>query len=577
MSDPLLDPEARAARAKAFLPAPDLTFPAVFEQRARHQPEATAFFEVVFDRRVPRAVPHAFGDLVRGARVGASVLASAGAGPNDRVLLCLEKPPTFLAHFLASQILGAIPVPLPSASEACSFQGVVERLRAVIASSGAKVVVVDSSEAATVIGSQLPGVAVIFPSSPELAPEPMAGDGGSFLRSPEEIAFLQYTSGSTGAPKGVIVTHANLVANMRASTEAAGFGSDDRSFSWLPLFHDMGLIGGLLLGQYLGIPTYVMPTKSFAGRPDSWLRAMTAFKATYACAPNFAYDLLAHRLPDSALAGLDLSAWRLAFDGAEPVDRRTLEAFALRYAAVGLRPNAMFPVYGLAECTLAAAFGTPGAPVRYDTVDRHLLATTGIAKPVGTGEAGAVVFTSVGQPLPGHSVEVWEEGTKGALPERHVGEVVVRGPSVTAGYFGLVKEAATELRTGDLGYLAGGDLFIVDRLKDVIIAAGRNLIPSDVERAVSRLPGARHGSVVAFSAPRDGSEVLCLLVGAEPAALHDPAFPALVRQAVIELCDVAPAEVLIVKPGTVPKTTSGKIQRRACRELYLTGAFTRPR
>ncbi len=301
-----------------------------------------------------------------------------------------------------------------------------------------------------------------------------------FNRSFGETAFIQYTSGSTAAPKGVIVTHGNLVANMRASAEVAGLGPADRSVSWLPLYHDMGLIGGMLLGVYLGAGTFVMRSRSFLGRPDSWLRAISRFKATFACAPNFAYNMLARRLSERALAGLDLSSWRLAFNGAEPIDRVTVNEFARRLAPAGLPLESMYPVYGMAECTLAISLPTPGAPVRLDFVDRALLSSTGRASQTSPDSPSAACFTGVGRALPAHRVRIVEPGSRTELPERHLGEIVVSGPSVTPGYFrndGRCAPSREELQTGDLGYVADGELYVVDRIKDILILGGRKCRP----------------------------------------------------------------------------------------------------
>jgi acyl-CoA synthetase (AMP-forming)/AMP-acid ligase II len=398
-----------------------------------------------------------------------------------------------------------------------------------------------------------------------------------FDRSFHETAFIQYTSGSTGSPKGVVVTHRNLVANMRASTEGARFGPNDRSLSWLPLYHDMGLVGGLLLGLYLGIDTFVMPTRSFVGRPDSWLRAMSRFKATFSCAPNFAYSILARRLPESALQGIDLSSWRLAFNGAEPIDLATLRDFTQRFAVTGLSPESSFPVYGMAECTLAVAFPTPGVPVRQDVVDRDLLGRAGRAVPVVSGSPSAVSFASVGRAVPGHSLRILDPDGGAELPERHLGEVAVSGPSVSPYYFrkdGKYGEPRKELRTGDLGYMASGELYIVDRIKDLLIIGGRNFVPSDIERVVCDVPGVRYGSVVSFAIRgADGTDELYLVVGAEPRSSVEGDLRHMVSEKVHERFGLAARDIVLVKPGIVPKTSSGKIRRLACRELYERGGY----
>jgi acyl-CoA synthetase (AMP-forming)/AMP-acid ligase II len=399
-------------------------------------------------------------------------------------------------------------------------------------------------------------------------------------RSPEEIAFLQYTSGSTGSPKGVVVTHGNLIANLRSMVRAADLRPTERSFNWLPLYHDMGLIGGLLLALYAGGESFVMPTKVFVGRPDSWLRAMTAFKATFACAPNFAYSMLARRLPDGALAGLDLSSWRVAFNGAEPIDRATIDDFVRRFASVGFPAGTMFPVYGMAECTLAVAFPPPGRPSHYDFVDREGLSRDRRAESIAEGAASAICFVSVGRSIPDLRVRILEPDADVELEERHVGEVAVSGPSVTPYYFrkdGRYSPPRQELRTGDLGYLADGELYVVDRLKDLLIVAGRNIVPSDVERVVAGIPGTRSGSIIAFAVRGStGTDEICLVVGAEQESLQDDGLRETIRKVVYQHFAVSTKDVVLVTPKAIPKTSSGKVRRAACRDQYQQGLFRGP-
>jgi acyl-CoA synthetase (AMP-forming)/AMP-acid ligase II len=565
-------------RTRAFMPDPRLTFPAVFAQRVAAAAGRVALSEVSFLRREPLPVPFTFAELDALVRSAVVDLEREGIQPGDRVVLCLGSAAQFLSFFLATQALGAIPVPLPSISDFQAPAAFRERVGGVMTDCEPRVVVVDSARG--VEGATGPGAArpvCIDTSARAAAPVTTTRSSLRFDRSFHETAFIQYTSGSTGSPKGVVVTHRNLVSNMRASTESARFGPVDRSLSWLPLYHDMGLVGGLLLGLYLGIDTFIMPTRSFVGRPDSWLRAMSRFKATFSCAPNFAYSILARRLPESALEGIDLSSWRLAFNGAEPIDLSTLEDFASRFAKAGLSRESLFPVYGMAECTLAVAFPTPGAPVRRDVVDRDLLSRARRAVPVDVASPTGVSFASVGRALPGHSVRILDPEGVSELPERQLGEIAVSGPSVSPHYFridGSQGEPRRELRTGDLGYIANGDLYIVDRIKDLLIIAGRNYVPSDIERVVSEVPGVRYGSVVAFAIRgTDGTDELYLVVGSEPRSALDADLRHLVSERVHERFGLAARDIVIVKPGMVPKTSSGKIKRLACKELYERGGY----
>jgi acyl-CoA synthetase (AMP-forming)/AMP-acid ligase II len=564
-------------RTRALLPDSRLTFPAVIAQRVAASPSRVAFHEVGFLRREPHATPHTFAELDAMVRAAATELASAGVQIGDRVVLCVGNTAAFVSFLVAAQALGAIPVPLPSISDFQAPAAFRERIEGVMGDCEPHVVVVDSSQGLQSQSLSRPsGVSFIDSNARDRSSGPPPSTF-RYERSLREIAFIQYTSGSTGSPKGVVVTHRNLISNMRASTEGTRFSPRDRSLSWLPLYHDMGLVAGLLFGLYMGIDTFVMPTRSFVGRPDSWLRAMSRFKATLSYAPNFAYSILARRLPSGALEGLDLSSWRLAFNGAEPIDLATLEGFAERFRTSGLSPVSLFPVYGMAECTLAVAFPTPGAPVRVDVVDRELLGRSGRAVPVDLGSPTALSFTSVGRAIPGHTVRILAPEGTSELPDRQLGEIAVSGPSVSPYYFrkdGRYGEPRKELRTGDLGYVANGDLYIVDRITDLLIIGGRNFVPSDIERVVCEVPGVRYGAVVAFAIRgADGTDELYLVVGAEPRSSLDGDLRHLVGERVHERFGLSARDIVLVRPGVVPRTSSGKIRRMACRELYERGGY----
>jgi len=572
---PRLSDFERDWNTTAFLPDAGLTFPAVLGERISRCSEEPAFFDAVVGKDGIRAAPHSLGEIHTAARRAAFALETANVRAGDRVLLCVGSTASFLSFLLGAQAIGAIPVPLPCPADFRARSAFRERITSVSADCEPRAIVMDSireTESFAELAIDVPAIG----SSEQLVVDAPTVSSFSLHRSFHEIAFIQYTSGSTGSPKGVVVTHYNLVANMRAISEAAGFGPGERSFNWLPLYHDMGLVGGFLIGLYIGIPTFVMPPRIFVGKPDSWLRCMSEFRATFACAPNFAYNMLARRCPDSALAGLDLSNWRLAFNGAEPIDRATVEDFMNRFASVGLSAGTMFPVYGMAECTLAAAFPPPRALPRYDFVDRHAIARERRATVAEEGSPSALCCTSVGRALPGHSIRIVEpQGTK-ELAERHVGEVVVEGPSITPFYFqkhGPSQRQRAELRTGDLGYVADGHLYIVDRLKDLLIIGGRNIVPSDVERVAARVAGVRYGAVVAFAKPGPaGTDELYVVAGVESKA--DRALvDRQIRTAVLEYFGIVPKDVMLVKPSAIPKTSSGKVRRVACREMYDTGAF----
>lgn len=566
-------------RCNAFLPDPCLTFPEVVARRiasAEAAPRGTdraAFTVVKADARELKSRAISFRRASRMMRHAARALQGAGVANGDRVLLCVARPEEFFAFFMGCQALGAVPVPLPSITEFKLPAAFRDRIYSVAEDCEPRALIVDSlARWESIAGAAQRELRAIDASALDLAAAPAPDvPGFSLNRSFDEIAFLQYTSGSTGRPRGVVVDHYNLVANFRAIVETARFGPEDRSFSWLPLFHDMGLIGGFLLGIYMGTPTYVMEPKYFVLRPEAWLRGLHESRATYTVGPNFAYNMIARRLPDRALAGLDLSALRLAFDGAEPIDAETARGFVERLAPCGLRPTAFYPVYGLAECTLGAAFPEPGAPLSVDTIDRGALTTERRVVPVSHDGADTASVVSVGAVVKGHRLRVLAVDRDEELSEREIGEIAISGPSVSRGYYNGPSSLVREHRTGDLGYVADGKLYIVDRLKDLIIVAGNNLAPTDVERAIADIPGLQRASAVAFGAPgAEGTERLVIVAAVDPSSWRvlDEIRKA-VSARVLEYFGVTVSEVCLVAPGSIPKTSSGKVQRAACRALFM--------
>ncbi len=554
-----------------------MSLPVVLAERARQNPRAIAF--TVVKASAGKLVQHSFSyrRVERMIRRAAADLEATGVAEGDCVILSLGRPEQFFAYFMACQGLGAVPVPLPSASEYQVPAAFVARIRAVATDCHPRVVVVDSAAGWRSVASGVArGVRVIDATAINLDDGAATDvDGLNWDRPLHSTAFVQYTSGSTGDPKGVVVDQGNLLANFRAIAEGGGFTAKDRSFSWLPLFHDMGLIGGFLLGIYMGIPTFVMATRYFVLRPDAWLRAMSELRATFTVAPNFAYSLAARRLPERALRNLDLSDWRLAFDGAEPIDRETIEAFIERFSPYGFHLRSFYPVYGLAECTLAVAFPTPGSGVVYDIVSRSGIAS-GHAEECARSSHDAVSVVSVGQAVPGHHIEI-QSADGAALADRCIGEVVVSGPSVTRGYYGRKARSAPEVRTGDLGYFAEGNLFIVDRIKDLVIIGGRNFVPADIERKVSKVDGITLGSVVAFGIRSSaGTEELCMVAAMDPKCWRRvDEIKAEMKAVVAAHFGVPLSRAVLVAPGSVPKTSSGKVQRSVCQQMFRDGRLRR--
>ena len=407
-----------------------------------------------------------------------------------------------------------------------------------------------------------------------------AGDAPLTAPRPSDVALIQYTSGSTGDPKGVVLTQANLLANVRAIGDAVDVQPDDVVVSWLPLYHDMGLIGAWFASLYYGRRLVVMPPTRFLAQPTAWLRALHRHRGTLTAAPNFAYEICASRLRDEDLAGLDLSAWRLALNGSEPVSPGTIDRFARRFAPFGFRPEVMTPVYGLAENAVALAFTPAGRGPRIDRVERAAFEAQGRAIVASEASPGALAFVSSGRPVARHEVRVVDDLGR-ELPDRRLGQMQFRGPSATSGYFR--NEPATRalrdgdwLNTGDLGYVADGELYVTGRSKDIIIRAGRHVFPYEVEELVGAIPGIRQGGVAVFSShdERRGTEKLVIV--AETRERSDERLADLraeIDKRSATILGAAPEEILLVPPRTIPKTSSGKTRRAACRDLYLRGTL----
>ncbi|MDF2696010.1 MAG: Long-chain-fatty-acid--CoA ligase, partial [Labilithrix sp.] len=402
-----------------------------------------------------------------------------------------------------------------------------------------------------------------------------------------DLAFLQFTSGSTSRPKGVMVSHRNLAWNSE-SFMIHGLAKDssfDKGVTWLPLFHDMGLIGFVVGTIFTDIPVVFLPTASFVRNPRIWLDKIHQHRGTITYAPNFAYALVAKRLKEKDVADLDLSCLHRAGCGAEPIQAKTLRDFAAKLEPAKFNPNAFLPSYGMAEATLAITFVPHSSGVRSDVIEKKAL-ESGDAKPAPSieDEGGIQELVNCGRPFPEHHLAIVDEAGQ-RLGDRQVGHIVTRGPSVSAGYYQepeLTAEAfkngpdgETWLFTGDLGYTVDGEVFICGRLKDMIIVRGRNFYPNDLEWVVSELPSVRRGNVVAFGVDVNGEEQL--VVAAEAFQADAEALKQSISQAILASFSLATHDVVIVPQGTLPRTSSGKPQRRKTRQLYLDGTLGRAR
>ena len=433
----------------------------------------------------------------------AAGLVERGCGAGDAVAVMLPTGSEFFAAFYGALYAGCVPVPLYPPARLAQLEDHLQRSAAILRNAEARLLITvnQAKPFAQLLRAHcetLQGITTVAD---------LAVARGQVARpaiSAASTAFLQYTSGSTGNPKGVVLSHANLLANVRAMWRASRVSSADTFVSWLPLYHDMGLIGACIGSLVVGYRLVLMSPLEFLAKPSRWLWAIHRHRGTLSAAPNFAYELCANKVADADLEGLDLGSWRLAFNGAEPVSTDTLERFASRFARYGFRREAMFTVFGLAEGVLGVTFPPLERGPLIDCVDRAALMRDGLAKPARAGDANALRVVSCGVPLPGHEVRVVDAAAH-ELPERAQGRVQFRGPSATHGYYrnpaaNAALFAGDWLNTGDLGYFAAGELYLTGREKDLIIRRGVNIHPAELEAAVANLPGVRKGGVAVFAA-----------------------------------------------------------------------------
>ena len=526
-----------------------------------------------------------YAGLHREAAAVAAGLVAHDIMPGETVAIMLPTCQEYFVTFAGVVLAGAVPVPVYPPSRPSQLADHLRRTAGILANARAAMLVT-VSEAVT-LGHLLR--ANVESLRHIVVPELLTGateDASASLPKPraDDLALVQYTSGSTGQPKGVALTHTNLLANIRAMGQASAASGTDTFVSWLPLYHDMGLIGAWFGCMYFGVPLVVMSPQAFLIRPSRWLWAIHTHRATMSAGPNFAYELCLSKIRDEEIQGLDLSSWRLAYNGAEPVSADTIERFGDRFAPYGFRREAMTPVYGLAESSVGLAFPPLGRGPLIDRIRRDAFVRSGRAEPAKPGEPD-LRFVACGQPLPGHEIRI-VDAAGNELPDRREGRVEFRGPSATAGYFhnALATRALFRddwLDTGDLGYTVDADLYVTGRIKDMIIRAGRNLHPAELEEAVGNLDGVRKGCVAVFSAPDPSGGPERLVVMAETRATRDDARAALcseIAATTVDLLGVAPDEVVLAPPRTVLKTSSGKIRRAASRQLYQAGKVgARPR
>ncbi|CAL9616919.1 fatty acyl-AMP ligase [Streptomyces sp. enrichment culture] len=560
----------------------------LFHHAAEH-PGRTAYRFLVSGDGDGEVRTVSYARLAERARAVAAWLQDRGL-TGSRALLMYPPGLEFVSAYLGCLAAGVVAVPgVPPRGRAHDHRALT-RMRRLTADAEATVVLGDHE---VVTGLDALAEHLPEPAGPttrvatEDIPDELAAAWREPGLGPGTVAFLQYTSGSTSAPRGVMVTHGNLLDNERVITERLGHTPDvlaaydhELFVSWLPVYHDMGLIGPVLNTVYTGATSTLFSPLDFLRRPRRWLDAVSRYRPHTSGAPNFAYELaLRHASPD-VLDGLDLSRWRVAFNGAEPVRAATLRRFADTFAPAGFRPEALNPCYGLAEATLMVTAGPVGAPptlLRADDEGPHS----------GAADAAAV---GTGRPGPGLTVVIADPETHAELPDGEVGEIRVGGPSVAQGYWrnalatretfraGVNGREGRFLRTGDLGFLRGGELFVTGRLKDLIVVDGRNHYPQDLElTAETAHPALRPGCTAAFAvdAGADGERAALVAETAPEAAGEAEKITDVVRGALADAHGLAVRDVVLVRPGTIPKTSSGKIQRHACRAAFLDGALSR--
>jgi acyl-CoA synthetase (AMP-forming)/AMP-acid ligase II len=538
---------------------------------AEQYPDLPALFLSIDGRS---ADPLSWSELWRGALGQAGRLHAAGVRPGDPVLLAAPTSFTFFTAFFGVLAAGGVPVPIatPPSLTASRLTWYQDLVSGIAADAGARLLITTTRffEVLAAVAASSPTPLRVLDVESEPAPGVQL-----HTASVSDCALLQYTSGSTSRPKGVPLTHANIVANAACIAGAIAH-EDSACVSWLPLHHDMGLIGAALTGLYSRVPILLMPTTLFVKEPTAWLRAIGMFRATITLAPNFAFAHAVRHAPLEQLSGISLASLRTALNGAEPVDVAAVEAFEEKFSALGLRRGVVRPVYGLAESALAVTFADEGERL-VDVVDAGALENEARGIPAAPG-ARSRSFISVGRPLSTQRVQIIDDD--GAVsPERTVGEVAVSGPSVMHGYHNRPEETARTIRdgwvrTGDLGYLADGRLYLTGRLKDLIIRHGRNYHPPDMELVIASTEGVVRGGSVAFGL-HDAVDPQVIVV-AETRMRHGAELDALARL-IRERCHDAflfgPDEVCLVPVGGIPRTTSGKVRRHECRQLYLSASL----
>lgn len=522
-----------------------------------------------------------YGQLLDASLRVANGLRQNGLREGETVAIMQPTHPGFFYTFLGTLLAGGIPVPIYPPFRMHMLEAYAKTESRILQNAEVRILVTfeEAENLSRLLRAFVPSLKKITTVHELLKHIPLSAHAKP---KSDSFAFIQYTSGSTADPKGVLLTHYNLLSNIRAYGKAIRVQADDVAVSWLPLYHDMGLIGMWLGSLYYGIPLVLMTPFSFLNHPERWLWAIHYHRGTLSGAPNFAYELCVRKIDPVLIEGLDLSSWRMAANGAEKVYPRTLEQFADKFAHYGFKRNALLPVYGLAESTVGLAIPPLGREFRIDAVDRKKFEETREA--ASSTEKNALAFVSCGVPIEGHDIRIVDDEDN-VLPERHVGNLQFRGPSSMQGYYN--NPSATQAvyhqgwyDSGDLAYLADGEVFITGRRKDLIIKAGRNLYPAEIEELAGTVANVRQGCVAAFSVTDEKHHTEKLIIIAETrektAAQHEKIIED-IREKIATALDIVPDSIVLVAPQVVPKTSSGKLQRAACKKMYMEGRLGKKR
>ncbi len=588
----VVPPPARGSGAASLpdrAPAPEpvhvTTLVDTLEYHVRHQPDRV---HVVLLSDDERECSVTYRQLHWAASSVARRLRARGLRPGGCVALMLPTGLGYFASFLGTLMAGGIPVPLYPPRHLDRIPEYITHCARILEDAQAQILVTfgRAARAAKASRDRVSCIESVLSLDEEqlLQPEDSIDVPLRSRLGPSDTALIQYTSGSTGDPKGVQLTHASVIENIRSVCRGCELGPDDVVVSWLPLYHDMGLMGGWLMNFYYGTPTVLMSPMAFLSRPERWLQALGEYRATCTLAPNFALDLCHERVPDEVLSQLDLHRVRALLNGSEPIIPSTLERFTERFGRCGLRREAIFCAYGLAENTAAVTFPPLSRGPVIERIARDIFEAEGRAVPTGDVDE-ALEFVGVGFAVSNNEIRIVDAEDR-PVAERTQGSIQFRGPSAFRGYYRCpgttmaVKREDGWVDTGDLGYLADGELFVTGRANDVIIKGGRNYQPHEIEAEVASVAGVRRGRVVSFAVPHERSGTRQIVVVAETRE-QDPLAREMLEGRVAERVTarvgVTPDRVVLVNPGTVPKTSSGKIRREEAKRRYLEGAIERSR